>query len=282
MHTMRKIQRIYKTVQTLEGAGVHLRRGFSYHAYETFDPFLMFDDFSNESAEAYEKGFPQHPHRGIETITYVRKGEVHHKDSIGSEGSIKDGGVQWMTAGSGILHEEMPVISEGGIQGFQLWLNLPSKYKMIAPRYTEMKSEDIPSVVDEGVEVKVIAGVYKDIQGGIQDTIVPVTYLDVSVGSRAYFSVPTLREDNYFIYVYEGRVGVRDDRSESWLGSGELALLTKDSAFACSGGADGARFLLIGGNPIKETIVPHGPIVMNTEEEVKTALAELQNGTFIQ
>jgi redox-sensitive bicupin YhaK (pirin superfamily) len=277
---MRKIEKIYKTIPTTEGAGVHLKRGFSYHAYETFDPFLLFDDFSNTEALAYERGFPQHPHRGIETITYMRRGEVRHRDSLGNEGSIKAGEVQWMTAGSGILHEEMPVVAEDGIQGFQLWLNLPSKDKMTAPRYQEVK--DIPVVESEGLSVRVIAGAYGEMRGAIQGTAVPAVYLDVTLSSRVSFSTPTLREDTYFIYVYEGRVGVRDDRSESWIGEGELALLTKDTVFACSGGANGAGFLLVGGTPIKEAIVPHGPIVMNTEAEVKEALEQLKNGTFIR
>ena len=280
---MRKIEKIYRTTPTIEGAGVHLQRGFGgQELAKLFDPFLLFDDFSNTDADAYSAGFPQHPHRGIETVTYILKGEVHHKDSMGNEGSIKAGDIQWMTAGSGIIHEEMPVVYEEGIQGFQLWVNIPEKDKMMSPRYQEIKSAEIPCVVEEHREVRVIAGSYKEKQGPVQDLMVAPTYFDVKLGSYTPFSVQTNTEDTFFVYVFEGRVAIRDDRSESWIGTGEIALLTHDTKFVCNGGVSGARFLLIGGKPLHESISWYGPIVMNTEAELQTAMEDLKNGTFIK
>jgi redox-sensitive bicupin YhaK (pirin superfamily) len=279
---MRKIQKVFRTTPAVEGAGVHLKRGFSNREAEQFDPFLMFDDFSNTEAAAYAAGFPAHPHRGMETVTYILEGEVHHKDSMGSEGSIRAGDVQWMTAGSGIIHEEMPIVHEEGIRGFQLWVNLPSVHKMMAPRYQEIKSSEIPVVQEEGVEVRVIAGVYKETTGPVQDLMVSPTYLDVKLGERVPFTFPTNRDDTFFIYVFAGRLALRDDRTESWLGEGDIGLLTNDFQLTCNGGKDGARFLLIGGKPLKEPVAWHGPIVMNTEEELKTALEDLNRGTFIK
>ena len=279
---MRKIERIYKTQPTIEGAGVHLKRGFSNREVEKFDPFLLFDDFSNTDADAYKLGFPQHPHRGMETVTYILKGEVRHRDSMGNEGSIKAGEVQWMTAGSGIIHEEMPVVHEEGIQGFQLWVNIPKDHKMMSPRYQEIKSAEVPVVALENGEVKVIAGEFKGKKGPVQDLMVSPTYFDVMLHEREVFSFPTNREDTFFIYVFEGRISIRDDRTESWLGEGDIGLLTNDFDFTCAGGKDGARFLLIGGKSLKEPIAWAGPIVMNTEEELKTAMEDFQNGTFIK
>jgi redox-sensitive bicupin YhaK (pirin superfamily) len=251
---MRKIEKVFRTVPMIEGAGVRLHRGFGYQETQFFDPFLLFDDFSNTDADAYRAGFPVHPHRGIETVTYILKGEVHHKDSLENEGSIKEGEIQWMTAGSGIVHEEMPVVHDEGIQGFQLWVNLPSTHKMMSPRYQEIKSGEIPMVREEGIEVRVIAGQYKDAKGPVQDLMVSPTYLDVTLGERTPFRYLTPHEENFFIYVFEGRLAIRDDRTESWLGKGEIGLLTNDFEFTCSGGKDGVRFLLIGGKPLNEPI----------------------------
>ncbi len=279
---MRKLEKVYRTISAIEGAGVHLKRGFSNTEAELFDPFLLFDDFSNTEAKDYERGFPGHPHRGIETVTYILKGEVEHKDSLGNAGSIKENEIQWMTAGSGILHDEMPIVHKEGIQGFQLWINLPRAHKMMSPRYQEIKSGEIPLVKGDGIEVRVIAGVHMDVTGPVQDLMVSPTYLDVTLGERAPFVFPTHEDDTFFVYVFKGRISLRDDRSESWLGEGEIGLLTHDTKFACAGGKDGARFLLIGGKPLKEPIAWYGPIVMNTEEEIKTALEELRTGKFIK
>lgn len=279
---MRKIQRIYRTTPTMEGAGVHLNRGFGYNEVKAFDPFLLFDDFSNTNPDFYKAGFPLHPHRGIETVTYILKGEVKHKDSLGNEGSIKASEVQWMTAGSGIVHEEMPIVHEEGIQGFQLWVNIPAVHKMMHPRYQEIKSAEIESAKEEGVEVRVIAGEYKGVKGPVQDLMVSPTYLDVTLGERVPFSFKTERDDTFFIYVFEGRLSLRDDRTESWIGTGDIGLLTHDYELTVGGGKDGARFLLVGGTPLNESVAWHGPIVMNTDEEIKVALEDLQNGTFIK
>jgi redox-sensitive bicupin YhaK (pirin superfamily) len=279
---MRKIQKIYKTTPTLEGAGVHLKRGFSNREATLLDPFLLFDDFSSLDAPAYRAGFPMHPHRGIETVTYILKGEVQHKDSLGSAGSISAGDVQWMTAGGGILHEEMPVVHDEGIQGFQLWVNLPRAHKMMSPRYQEIKSGEISMVQEAGIEVRVIAGDYKGTKGPVQDLMVSPTYIDVTLDAYTHFTFPTLREDTFFVYVFEGRLAFRDDRTELWVGEGEIGLLSNDFQITCNGGKDGARFLLIGGTPLREPISWNGPIVMNTDEEIQLALAELRAGTFIK
>ena len=279
---MRKIQRIFPLQSVTEGAGVQLRRGFSNREVELFDPFLLFDDFSNTEASAYQAGFPMHPHRGMETVTYLLKGEVAHKDSMGNAGSIGAGDVQWMTAGSGIVHEEMPVVCEGGIQGFQLWVNLPSKDKMMSPRYQEIKSTEIPEVAEEGISVRVIAGQYKDTRGPVQDLMVLPTYLDVSLDPLTVFSFPSTFEENFFVYAVKGRLMVRDDRSELWVGEGNIGLLSHDTQFSCTAGKEGVRFLLIGGKPLNESISWSGPIVMNTEAELQTAMEDLQNGTFIK
>lgn len=266
----------------MEGAGVQLKRGFSNYEVELFDPFLLFDDFSNTEASKYVAGFPTHPHRGMETVTYILKGEVAHRDSLGNSGSIGAGDVQWMTAGSGILHEEMPVAHDEGIQGFQLWVNLPKGHKMMPPRYQEIKSTEIPQVTEEGISVRVIAGQYKDIRGRVQDLMVSPTYLDVTLAPLTPFLVPTVLEENFFVYVIQGRLMVRDDRSELWVGEGNIGLLSHDSQFSCTAGKEGVRFLLIGGKPLKESISWAGPIVMNTPEEIQTALTDLKNGTFIK
>jgi redox-sensitive bicupin YhaK (pirin superfamily) len=279
---MRKIEKIYKMHETLEGAGVHLKRGFSYAEAQAFDPFLLFDDFSNTEADAYRAGFPQHPHRGMETVTYLLKGEVKHRDSLGNEGSITAGDVQWMTAGSGIVHEEMPVVHEGGIRGFQLWVNLPAKDKMMTPRYQEIKASEIPVVETPEATVRVIAGEYEDVEGPVQDLMVSPTYFDVTLNARMQTTFSTLAEDNFFAYVIGGRLGVRDDRSEDWVGEGELVHFTHDTKLMCTGGKDGVRFLLIGGKPLREPVVGHGPIVMNTEAEIQQAFADMQDGTFVK
>ncbi len=279
---MRKISKVFRLNQTLEGAGVHLKRGFGYTEVPQFDPFLLFDDFSNTEAEKYRAGFPMHPHRGIETVTYILEGEVAHRDSLGNKGVIGSGDVQWMTAGGGIVHEEMPVVHEGGIKGFQLWVNLPKDHKMMSPRYQEIKAIEIPKVAEEGVEVRVIAGEYKNVKGPVQDLMVSPTYLDVTLGERMSFSYPTNREDTFFIYVFEGRLALRDDRTESWLGEGDIGLLTKDFEVKCTGGKDGVRFLFIGGTPRNESVAWAGPIVMNTQTEIDLAFKEFREGTFIK
>lgn len=286
---------------TLEGAGVHLHRTFGFHDPSELDPFLLFDDFRNDDPAKYASGFPWHPHRGIETITYVLEGEVDHGDSLGNTGTLGAGDVQWMTAGSGILHQEMPRgNSHGQMHGFQLWANLPSALKMTAPRYQDVTAPDIPVVTDDdGTRVRVIVGSFWGRTGPVDGIAADPQYLDISVppGVRKTFKVDTYRRA--FAYVFAGsgafadasqptgillekevmgqEVNIRDlsgDRTLVRFGTGDEVTV--------QAGPDGVRFLLISGAPIQEPVAWHGPIVMNTAQELQQAMAELRNGTFIK
>lgn len=267
---------------TLEGAGVHLKRGFGFYDTEDFDPFLLFDDFSNTEAEGYKAGFPQHPHRGMETVTYLLKGEVVHRDNLGNAGSIGAGAVQWMSAGSGIVHEEMPQVHAEGIQGFQLWVNLPQIAKMSAPQYQDIRPEEIPTVASEGSEVKVIAGEYQGVKGPVSDISVHPTYFDITLVAEREFSFSLPAVHTLFIYVIEGDVVCRSLNGEQWVRAGDIGLMSLGDEFEVYAGNNGARFLLVSGAPLNEPIAWGGPIVMNTEAELKEAFAELQNGTFVK
>ncbi len=286
---------------TLEGAGVHLHRAFGFHDPSELDPFLLFDDFRNDDPAKYERGFPWHPHRGIETITYVLAGEVDHGDSLGNTGTLGAGDVQWMTAGSGILHQEMPRgTATGQMHGFQLWANLPSALKMTAPRYQDVKSADIPEVIDDdGTSVRVIVGEFWGRTGPVDGIAADPQYLDISVppGVKKTFKVDTYRRA--FAYVFAGagafadasrptgvllekevmgqEVNIRDlsgDRTLIRFGTGDEVTV--------QAGEEGVRFLLISGAPIQEPVAWHGPIVMNTQNELRRAMTELRNGTFIK
>ena len=279
--SVRKIEKIYPVKETMEGAGVRLKRGFGYFETPKFDPFLLFDDFSSEDENDYLLGFPMHPHRGIETVTYILKGKVNHRDSLGNAGSITKGDIQWMTAGSGIIHEEMPQRSEEGLQGFQLWVNLPKEHKMMNPRYQDIKGEDVKVVKEGAMEVKVVAGEYGGEKGPVKDLMVSSTYLDITLLKEMSFEFPTPSEHNFFIYVIEGSLGVGEDIKQRAV-ENNIALLEKGDSFKCNSEKDGVRFLLIGGKPIGEPVAWRGPIVMNTEDELEVAFAEYQNGTFIK
>ena len=286
---------------TYEGAGVHLHRAFGFGDPKRMDPFLLFDDFRNEDPRDYLRGFPWHPHRGIETITYVLAGAVEHGDSLGNHGLLKGGDVQWMTAGSGILHQEMPRgNARGQMHGFQLWANLPSSLKMTAPRYQDVKGKDIPEIMDDdGTVVKVIVGSFWGKTGPVDGIAAEPQYLDIyeTPNRKKTFKVDTYRRA--FAYVFEGRgnfrdaappkgvllekevrgqeVNIRDmsgDRTLIQFGTGDEVTVTA--------GPDGIRFLLISGAPIQEPVAWHGPIVMNTDAEIRQAMAELKNGTFIR
>lgn len=286
---------------TFEGAGVHLHRAFGFTNPEEFDPFLMFDDFRNNDPRDYMRGFPWHPHRGIETITYVLAGSVEHGDSLGNQGILKGGDVQWMTAGSGILHQEMPRgNAKGQMHGFQLWANLPSSLKMTAPRYQDVKSPDIPEIQDDdGTIVKVIVGEFWGKTGPVDGIAAEPQYLDIFVpaGRRKTFKIDTYRRA--FAYIFEGtgtfrdagrpegvllekevqgqEVNIRDlsgDRTLVRFGTGDEVTVTA--------GPKGIRFLLVSGAPIQEPVAWHGPIVMNTQAEIRQAMADLRNGTFIR
>lgn len=286
---------------TLEGAGVNLHRAFGFHNPSAFDPFLLFDDFRNEDPEKFKAGFPWHPHRGIETITYVLSGTVDHADSLGNEGSLGAGDIQWMTAGSGIMHQEMPKPGQGGqMHGFQLWANLPSSLKMTAPRYQDVPSTAIPEVIDDdGTRVKVIVGEFWGRRGPVDGIAADPQYLDVFVpaGVRKTFKVET--ERHAFAYIFEGSGSFRDAsqpfgvRVEKEVNGEELHLrdlsgnrtlvqFDRGDEVTVQAGETGIRFLLVSGKPLKEPVAWHGPIVMNTGDELREAIRDLQNGTFIK
>jgi len=286
---------------TLEGAGVRLHRAFGFHDPDMLDPFLLLDDFRNDRPEDFMQGFPWHPHRGIETITYVLKGSVEHGDSLGNAGTLQGGDVQWMTAGSGIMHQEMPKGSASGqMHGFQLWANLPSTLKMTAPRYQDVKSADIPEIIDDdGSRVRVIVGSFWGRTGPVDGIASDPQYLDITVspGRRKNFAIDTYRRA--FAYVFEGAgafsdasapAGVllekevvgRDLNIRDMSGNRTLVRFGTGDEVTVQAGPEGVRFLLISGAPIQEPVAWHGPIVMNTREELKQAMSDLRNGTFIQ
>ena len=286
---------------TMEGAGVHLHRAFGFADPSELDPFLLFDDFRNERPEDFRRGFPWHPHRGIETITYVLSGTVHHGDSLGNTGALGAGDVQWMTAGSGIMHQEMPQGNANGqMHGFQLWANLPSSLKMTAPRYQDVKSKDIPIITDDdGTVVKVIVGSFWGQTGPVDGIAADPQYLDIFVpaGVKKTFKVDTNRKA--FAYVFEG-AGAFADASKPFgvllekevageeynirdmSGNRTLVKFGTGDEVTVQAGPEGIRFLLISGAPLQEPVAWHGPIVMNTHEEIMQAVKELRNGTFIK
>jgi redox-sensitive bicupin YhaK (pirin superfamily) len=287
----------------MEGAGVRLRRAFGFGDTSEFDPFLLFDDFRNERPEDYLAGFPWHPHRGIETITYVLSGTVSHGDSLGNQGTLGAGDVQWMTAGSGILHQEMPRgDSSGRMHGFQLWANLPSSLKMTDPRYQDVAGKDIPEITDDdGTKVRVVCGEFWGKKGPIEGVAADPRYIDVWVppGKRKALPVETTR--HAFAYVFDGEGnfrdasqpgavqtemvgpdGVNDEAVASTVGNRSLVLFDRGDEVVVQAGEKGIRFLLVSGKPIEEPVAWYGPIVMNTEQELRRAYAELRDGTFIR
>jgi len=267
---------------TIEGAGVRLRRALGPGEVTYADPFLLLDDFSSDDPSDYLAGFPWHPHRGIETVTYMIRGEVEHGDSIGNKGVIWSGDVQWMTAGNGILHQEMPKEYGGLMQGFQLWVNLPASEKMMNPRYREVKMDQIPQHSPEkGVDVKVVAGQIEGTKGPVRDLVVEAEYLDVSLAPKKQFDHNIRRGDTALSYIFEGD-GQFDNKRERTYGEQGLVLFGDGDSVSIKAGADGLRFLMISGRPLKEPVAWGGPIVMNTEEELDLAFRELREGTFIK
>jgi redox-sensitive bicupin YhaK (pirin superfamily) len=298
--SIRPIKRLIKAKPTTEGAGVHLRRAFGFGNTSEFDPFLLLDDFRNERPEDYEAGFPWHPHRGIETITYVLAGNVDHGDSLGNEGTIGAGDVQWMTAGSGIIHQEMPHGDEQGrMHGFQLWANLPSSLKMTPPRYQEVQSRDVPEVTDDdGTRIRVICGSVWGETGPIDGIAADPQYIDVWVPPGKRKSLPVETTRHAFAYVFAGS-GKFCNASEpldvptegnGWIdtslseeaGNRSLVLFDRGDEVTVQAGEMGIRFLLVSGKPLEEPVAWYGPIVMNTREELQQAFAEFQAGTFIK
>lgn len=283
MNTVRNIHMLITSKPTIEGAGVHLKRVFGNSHVPLFDPFLMLDDFRSDNPDSYRAGFPWHPHRGIETITYVLQGDVEHSDSMGNKGVIAAGDTQWMTAGSGIIHQEMPRGNEEGrMEGFQLWANLPRSSKMMAPRYRDIKSAQVPLVaLDKGVLIKVICGRVGNVEGPVRGIIIEPEYLDITMPANAEFVHATKRGHTVFAYVIEGR-GNFDSQRNASIGNGTLCLFTEGDHVEVRTGSEQTRFLLISGKPIGEPVAWYGPIVMNTEEELEVAFEEYRNGTFIK
>lgn len=290
-----------RATPTVEGAGVNLHRAFGFHDPRAHDPFLLFDDFRGDDPADYLAGFPWHPHRGIETITYVLAGEVEHGDSLGNTGRLGAGDVQWMTAGSGIMHQEMPTGNAAGqMHGFQLWANLPSSLKMTAPRYQDIKGSDIPVVIDDdGTVVRVIVGDFWGRSGPVDGIAAEPQYLDISVppGVKRTFPVDTYKST--FAYVFEGAAAFADASAPEGVrlekevmgrevnirdlsGNRTVIRFGTGDEITVQAGEDGVRFLLVSGAPIREPVAWHGPIVMNTAEELRQAVSDLKNGTFIR
>ena len=284
MPTPRSVKAIYHARPTREGAGVHLRRVFGYEQVPQFDPFLMLDDFRSDEPEHFMKGFPWHPHRGIETVTYLLRGDVEHSDSMGNSGVIGSGCAQWMTAGGGIIHQEMPLgDGEGHIEGFQLWVNLPASDKLMAPRYQGVSADEIPLVVTpEGVAVRVIAGSIGDVSGPVCDIVTEPEYLDVTGPPNTRFEHPTTPGHTAFAYVIAGS-GCFADRldADACVSDGSVALFEDGDAVAVTTAAQPVRFLLCSGRPLHEPVAWGGPIVMNTSDELEAAFDELERGTFV-
>lgn len=274
---LRGIRKIVSGQKTQDGAGVHLVRVISRPDVIDFDPFLMLDAFDSYNPDDYIKGFPWHPHRGIETVTYLIQGDIEHGDSLGNKGSILDGGCQWMTAGGGILHQEMPQASERML-GVQLWLNLPAKDKMTRPQYREIVSENIPKVKKEGTTVAIISGKYDDVSGAVHGDYVKMTFLDVELGNESEFQLDTNPEDTVFIYTVYGSGSFEGQMVDAKSG----VLFENGEHFKVKAMDSGLRFLLFTGKPLKEPIAWGGPIVMNTREELNQAFQDLEDGTFIR
>ena len=299
--SIRPVKRIISSKPTIEGAGVHLRRAFGFGDTKEFDPFLLLDDFRNDRPDEYRAGFPWHPHRGIETITYVLAGNVEHRDSLGNRGDLGAGDVQWMTAGRGILHQEMPQgDTQGRMHGFQLWANLPSTHKMTAPRYQDIKAADIPEIVDDdGTRVRIVCGDFWGKRGPVEGVAADPRYLDVWVPPGKRKTLPVEVERHAFAYVFEGSgnfraasrpFGVLTEKTNGGsetvvreqTGNRSLVVFDRGDEVTVQAGDEGVRFLLVSGKPIEEPVAWHGPIVMNTQAELQQAFSELRSGTFIK
>ena len=275
-----KIKQIVKARPTTDGAGVKLRRVFGYHQIPDFDPFLLLDHFGSNNPDEYMPGFPWHPHRGIETVTYMLKGKVDHGDSMGNRGTISEGDVQWMTAGGGIIHQEMPQNSEIGMEGFQIWVNLPSADKMMNPRYREIKAKDIPEVyLKNGIKVKVIAGSFMDAVGPVQELVVPCQYLDISLNQGAVFKYTVKNNQKVVMYIYEGNCFLPADEQEV---TPYHAVLFNTGGMIEIAGKSDCKVLLFSGEPINEPIHWGGPIVMSTKEDLSKAFDDYEKGDFVK
>ena len=297
--SIRAVKKVVASKPTLEGAGVKLRRAFGFGETTDYDPFLLFDDFRNDRPEDYLAGFPWHPHRGIETITYVLAGTVDHGDSLGNRGSLGAGDIQWMTAGSGILHQEMPKGDQAGrMHGFQLWANLPASLKMTAPRYQDVQGKDVPEVVDDdGTTVRIVCGSFWGKSGPVEGVAADPRYLDIFVPPGVRKVLPVETSNHAFAYVFQGSGTFRDASSpravqtdivgtgverHDFIGNRSMVLFDQGDEVVVQAGDEGIRFLLVSGKPIEEPVAWYGPIVMNTQHELRVALDELNRGTFIK
>ena len=280
----RNINTIIEPEPVIEGAGVHLRRSIATRTLDYLDPFLLLDHFASNDPLEYKAGFPLHPHRGIETVTYVLRGEVHHKDTLGNSGRLGAGDVQWMTAGRGIMHEEMPQVRPEGIAGFQLWVNLPARLKMTKPRYQEIRSDEIPAIKrEDGTRIRVIAGTVDEVSGPVTGIAANPIYLDVFVPAHASFIQPIHLGHTAFAYVFEGEAKFAGDGKEDGtkISHPRLVVLGGGDYVKVVAGKAPVRFLLVSGKPLHEPIARYGPFVMNTEEEIEQTLQELRQGTFV-
>ena len=282
MAEIRQIKTVLRSIPTMEGAGVRVNRVFGNSETDIMDPFLLLDHFGSENPEDYMKGFPWHPHRGIETITYMIEGEVKHEDSLGNAGTIETGDVQWMTAGSGIVHQEMPHRSNGRMMGFQLWANLPHSNKMMHPRYQDVKASEIPEIFTEsGAKVRIICGKIDGTCGPVNEIVTDPEYMDVIVPSGKEFTHSVKKGHTVFAYIFDGN-GYFDENKDRLIESNHLVLFEDGEQIIVKTGEEQIRFLLVSGRPIGEPVAWYGPIVMNTHEELDTAFREYRNGTFIK
>jgi len=281
----RKVIEVIKPQTVIEGAGVKLKRSIATATLDNLDPFLLFDHFGSSDPNDYIKGFPMHPHRGIETVTYMIEGLVNHKDSMGNSGSISGGDAQWMTAGGGIMHEEMPQPGKRDMVGFQLWVNLPARLKMTTPRYQNIASEQIPEITrTDGVIIRVIAGEVDGIRGPVTEIFADPTYLDVLIPANGAFSHPIEKGHTAFAYAFggEGVFGAGGRQKGEMVTQPRLVVMSDTGFFEARATEPYVRFLLISGKPLKEPIARYGPFVMNTKDEIQQALEDLKNGTFVQ
>ena len=282
MADIRRIKTVFRSIPTMEGAGVRLNRVFGNSETDIMDPFLLLDHFGSENPEDYMKGFPWHPHRGIETITYMIEGEVKHEDSLGNAGTIETGDVQWMTAGSGIVHQEMPHRSNGMMMGFQLWANLPRSNKMMHPRYQEIKASEIPEIVTEsGAKVRIICGKIDGTWGPVTEIVTDPEYMDVTVPPGKEFTHFVKKGHTVFAFIFEGN-GYFDENKSRLIDTDHLVLFEDGEQIVVTAGEEQLRFLLVSGMPIGEPIAWYGPIVMNSREELETAFREYREGSFIK
>ncbi len=284
MTTVRRIKTASACVPTIEGAGVHLNRAFGHNQVPQYDPFLMLDDFHTSNPEDYLAGFPWHPHRGIETITYILEGLVEHSDSMGNKGAIGAGDVQWMTAGSGIIHQEMPQVSPTGTMwGFQFWANLPATHKMMPPRYRDIKAASIPEVaMGNGVTAKVISGEIDGVKGPVREIVTDPILLDINVPANTSFTFPVKEGYTLLTYILSGSA-LFDDQQQDLIASGQVVLYGRDgNQVNVTTGDQQVRFLLLSGMPLNEPVAWRGPIVMNSQDELRTAFDEYQRGTFVK